>query len=230
MVSNEVPHHMHVTCGAQVYKPPVRYFLKCVIGRLTDMKEGLGAHIVLDRLCVLYAREVAAGPPLRDINFYIGPIKGRLDEVLFLAKDGGAVSCVFIQQFPSSVAFNCNKNEWFIRENCQSSHYILQFRSNQLMTFRFLQPFRHLPSLLARATRFEHRSDTGFVIVSEPHLSRTYKASLLFALLAVRVHTGCSAFPFFTQTKPLIRLHILHNCFFFLNKKYLYVLDIYNKM
>ena len=31
---------------------------------------------------------------------------------------------------------------------------------------------------------------------------------LLFAPLAVCVHTGCSAFPFYTPTKPLIQLHI----------------------
>ena len=115
MVSNEVPHHMHVTCGTEVHKPPIRNLLKCVIGRLTDVKKGLCAHIVLDRLCVLYAGEVTTGAPLWDINFYIGPIKCRLDQILFLAKDGGAVSCVFIQEFPSSVAFNCNKNEWFMR-------------------------------------------------------------------------------------------------------------------
>ena len=37
------------------------------------------------------------------------------------------------------------------------------------------------------------------------HLSCTCKTSLLFAPLAVRVHTGCSAFPFYTPTKPLIQ-------------------------
>ena len=40
------------------------------------------------------------------------------------------------------------------------------------------------------------RSDTGVVIDSEPHLSRTCKTSLLFAPLAVRVQVGCSAFDF----------------------------------
>ena len=29
-----------------------------------------------------------------------------------------------------------------------------------------------------------------------------------FAPLAVRVHTGCSVFPFYTLTKPLMQLHI----------------------
>ena len=41
----------------------------------------------------------------------------------------------------------------------------------------------------------------------------------LFGPLAVRVHTGCSAFPFYTLTKPLI---ILQNCLCPT------VLDIYN--
>ena len=127
VVSNEVPHHMHVTCGAKVHKPPIRNLLKGVIGRLTDVKEGLGAHIVLDRLCVLYAREVATGAPLRDINFYIGPIKGRLDQILFLTKDGGAVSCVFIQELPSSVALNCNKNEWFMRDYTILNNFSTQY-------------------------------------------------------------------------------------------------------
>ena len=53
-------------------------------------------------------------------------------------------------------------------------------------------------------------SDTGGVIDSEPHLSPTCKTSLLFAPLAVRVHTCCSAFPFYTPTQPLIQLHIKH--------------------
>ena len=41
------------------------------------------------------------------------------------------------------------------------------------------------------------RSDTGGVIDSQPH------PSLLFAPLAVRIQAGCSAFPFYTSTKPL---------------------------
>ena len=52
------------------------------------------------------------------------------------------------------------------------------------------------------------RKDTGVVIDSEPHLSRNCKTSFLFAPLAVRVHTSCLAFPFYTPTKPLIQLHI----------------------
>ena len=39
---------------------------------------------------------------------------------------------------------------------------------------------------------------------SESHVQK----SPLFAPLAVRVHAGCSAFPFYTPTKPLIWLHI----------------------
>ena len=34
---------------------------------------------------------------------------------------------------------------------------------------------------------------------------------LMFAPLAVRVHTGWSAFPFYTPSKPLIQLHIKYN-------------------
>ena len=58
-------------------------------------------------------------------------------------------------------------------------------------------------------------SDAGVVIDSEPHLSRTCKTSLLYVPLAVRVHTGCSAFPFNTPTKPLIRLHIKYKTVLF---------------
>ena len=56
----------------------------------------------------------------------------------------------------------------------------------------------------------EFDGDTGGVIDSEPYLSRTCKTSFLFAQLDVRVHTGCSAIPFCTPTKPLIRLNIEH--------------------
>ena len=52
------------------------------------------------------------------------------------------------------------------------------------------------------------RCDTSGVVDNEPHLSRTCKTSFLFVPLAVRVHAGCSAFPFYTPTKPLIRLNI----------------------
>ena len=48
------------------------------------------------------------------------------------------------------------------------------------------------------------RSDTGVVIDSDPHLSRTSKTRFLFAPLAVHVHAGCSACPL----KPLIRFKI----------------------
>ena len=51
------------------------------------------------------------------------------------------------------------------------------------------------------------RSDTGVVIDSELHLSRTCKLSLVLSPLAVRVQAGCSAFPFYTSTKPLIQLY-----------------------
>ena len=52
------------------------------------------------------------------------------------------------------------------------------------------------------------RSDTGFVINSEPHPSRKCKSSLLFDPFAVRIRSSCSAFPFYITIKPLIRFHI----------------------
>ena len=51
------------------------------------------------------------------------------------------------------------------------------------------------------------RSDTDVVIDSEPHMSGMCKTSLLIAPLAVRVQAGCSAFPFYTPTKPFRRLY-----------------------
>ena len=59
------------------------------------------------------------------------------------------------------------------------------------------------------------RSDTGVAVIgSEPHLCRMCKTSLLFAPLAARVYTDCSAFPFYTPTKPLIQLHIKYKTVF----------------
>ena len=72
----------------------------------------------------------------------------------------------------------------------------------------------HLPVQNARRSSSFARSDTG-VIDSEPHPRRTCKTSLLFAPVAVSVHAGCSTFPFYTPTKPSIRLHIKYKtCFF----------------
>ena len=48
------------------------------------------------------------------------------------------------------------------------------------------------------------RSDTGVVIDSMPHPSRTWKKSL-FAPLVVHVYAGYSAFAFYTPTRPFIR-------------------------
>ena len=89
----------------------------------------------------------------------------------------------------------------------------------------------HLPYNMLRTWNSFARSDTGVVIDSEPQLSRTCKTSILFVSLAVRVHTGCSAFPFYTQTKPLIQLHIKYKTVFFsLIINSFYILDINNKM
>ena len=64
-----------------------------------------------------------------------------------------------------------------------------------------------LPVQYALTSNSFSRNDTGIVIDYEPHLSCTCKASLLFVPLAVRVQAGCSAFPFNTPTKQLIRLY-----------------------
>ena len=55
---------------------------------------------------------------------------------------------------------------------------------------------------------------TSVVIDSKPHLSRTCKTSLVFAPLAARVQAGCSAFPFYTPTKPLIQLYFKYKTVF----------------
>ena len=63
--------------------------------------------------------------------------------------------------------------------------------------------------------QYTSRNDTGAVIDIEPHLSRTCKTSLLFAPLAVRDHTGFSAFPFYTPSKMFIRLYIKYKTVLF---------------
>ena len=88
----------------------------------------------------------------------------------------------------------------------------------------------HLPMQYASTSNSFARCDTGVVIDSEPHLSRTCKTSLLFAPLAILVQAGCSAFPFYTLTKQLIRLYfryktvVIPKLIFFL-----YILVIYDK-
>ena len=62
----------------------------------------------------------------------------------------------------------------------------------------------HLPVHYTLKIEFIARSETGVVIDSEPQLSRKCKTRLLFAPLAVCVHTGCSSFPFYNTTKLLI--------------------------
>ena len=57
-------------------------------------------------------------------------------------------------------------------------------------------------------------------------MSRTCKTSLLFAPLAVRVQAGCSAFPFYTPTKPLIRLYFKYNTVLIPKLKIFFILVI----
>ena len=65
----------------------------------------------------------------------------------------------------------------------------------------------YLPVKYALNIELIARSDTCVVIDSEPHPSGTYKTRLVFAPLAVCVQAGCSTFPFYTPTKPLVRLY-----------------------
>ena len=53
----------------------------------------------------------------------------------------------------------------------------------------------HLPMHFALNIELISSCDTGVMIDSEPHLSRTSKTSFLFDPLTFRVLTGCSAFP-----------------------------------
>ena len=58
-------------------------------------------------------------------------------------------------------------------------------------------------------------------------MSSMCKTSILFATLAVRVQAGCSAFSFYTPTKPLIRIYyeyktvLISELFFFIFKIFL---------
>ena len=106
--------------------------------------------------------------------------------------------------------------------NILSKHIVMQFLRYHSIIFTFakhlfatvqnlmnyINLIHSCPCNTLRTANSFARSDTGVVIDSEPHRSRTCKSSFLFAALAVRVHTGCSAFPFYTPTKPLMRLNI----------------------
>ena len=78
-----------------------------------------------------------------------------------------------------------------------------------------------LPSSHARALRFVCQKWHCCSDRQRATLSRTCKISFLFAPLAVCVHAGWLAFPFYTPPKPLIRLHnfIKYKSVFFLNYK-----------
>ena len=65
----------------------------------------------------------------------------------------------------------------------------------------------HLHVQYALSIKLTFTSDTGVVIDSKPHGSRTCKTSLVFVSLAVRVQAGCSAFLFYTPTKPIIQIY-----------------------
>ena len=85
----------------------------------------------------------------------------------------------------------------------------------------------HLP--MHFASNIELRSDTGIVIDSEPHLSRTCKTSLLCALLAVRIQAGYVAFPF-TLRLTCIYDYILNTKMFQFLTIFFSSLDTYSQM
>ena len=94
----------------------------------------------------------------------------------------------------------------------------LHIRSKPLMNQKFIASCKTQICLTAAKLTFQcntprtsnsfARSGTGVVIDSKPHMSRMCTKSFLFPPLAVRIHSGCFLFSFYTPTKPLIRLHI----------------------
>ena len=119
-----------------------------------------------------------------------------------------------------------------IKKKFQDFYMYIYIFEAILYKSRFLQPFiaslitqiglttvkLTCPSNTLRTSNAFARGDTGVLIDSEPHPS-----CRLFAPLAVRVQAGCSAFPFYTLTQPLIRLYfkcktvlILKSMLFFL--------------
>ena len=78
-----------------------------------------------------------------------------------------------------------------------------------------------LPDSLARAIRFEHRIHSPYVTLvlwltaSQPYIARAKQASCLLDWPSMFTVTGCSAFPFCSPRKPLIRLNIKNKNFSF---------------
>ena len=105
-------------------------------------------------------------------------------------------------------ARNLTRLQYYILCGYLPNVYIIEASLSWI--FRFLQPFTAswmtqilltdakltCPCNTLRTSNSFARSDTGVVIDSEQHQSRMCKTSLLFAPLAVHVHTGCSAFLF----------------------------------
>ena len=117
--------------------------------------------------------------------------------------------CIFFGQVERpQFKNNCNPTAAWSSVLILKRHYAIYFAFSKI--FRFLQSFiaswitqiwliaakLTFPRNMLRTSNSFARSDTGVVIDSELHPSRTRKTSLLFALLAVRVQAGCSAFPF----------------------------------
>ena len=92
----------------------------------------------------------------------------------------------------------------------------LHFRSNLLMnlkifaTIHSLMNYTHLIDSCQAHLPVQYPSNIELIFRSDwqgATPSRTCKTSLLFAPLAVSVQAGCSTFPFYTPTKPLIWLY-----------------------
>ena len=120
----------------------------------------------------------------------------------------------------------------FSKQSFNESRFSRLFIASWITRIIFTAAKLTCPCNTLRTSNSFVRSDTGVVIDSEPHRSRTCKTSLLFAPLAVRVQAGCSAFPFYTPAKPLKRLYFKYKTALIPKFKiiFFYILDIYNKM
>ena len=66
----------------------------------------------------------------------------------------------------------------------------------------------HLPAQYASNIKFNSPEVTLVLWWKRTTPDSHVQKILVFDSLAVRVHTGCSTFSFYTPTKPLIQLHI----------------------
>ena len=133
--------------------------------------------------------------------------------LIFIAKASCKHLCWFYPIFPfSKQAFN------------ESLDFCNRFITSWITQIWLTAVKLTCPRNTLRTSNLFARSDTGVVIDSKPHPNRTCKTSLLFAQLAVRVQAGCSTFPFYTPTKPFIRLIFKNNTVLIPKLKIIFVL------